>query len=308
MLKNKLRKAYISIEIVVIAAVVLIGGLSGLSAFLKNGQGAQSQSAEAMNNIIDMIGEEFDFNVGSGEVPGGGEFPGGGNMSGGLENPDEMNEYGFYFNHKYSMEFYDEGESFVLDYVFRENGSCEIYLGDELLDRATAGYITYANHQLYFPDSPNPLLVTNNGTILLDETDGTTLTLIWGYIPLPTLSCPNDTYCIYGETPWTIDNELNITGDTDASNAESAEIQANTGLNAFGQILAMMIFSSEPSTENNDYLQCTGSYKYLYYGDKLVGYYSNNCLKADEAVLRYDTFQEKGEPTIETNFSYEILD
>ena len=82
---KKFKKAYISIEIVVIAAVVLIGGLTGLSAFTKNGQNAQSQSAEAMNNAINMIGEEFDFSVGSGEVPGGGNLPGGGEIPGGEE-------------------------------------------------------------------------------------------------------------------------------------------------------------------------------------------------------------------------------
>ena len=64
-MKKKFIKGFISIEIVVIAAVVLIGGLTGLSAFLKNGQNAQSQSATAMNNTIDMIGEEFDFGVGN---------------------------------------------------------------------------------------------------------------------------------------------------------------------------------------------------------------------------------------------------
>ena len=79
---NKFKKAYISIEIVVIAAVVLIGGLAGTSAFLKNGQNAQSQSAAAMNNTIDMIEEEFDFSTGSGELPG--ELPG--------ETPEEPGE------------------------------------------------------------------------------------------------------------------------------------------------------------------------------------------------------------------------
>lgn len=67
---NKLKKAYISIEIVVIAAVCIIGGLTGTSAFLKNGQNAQSQSAAAMNNTIDMIGEEFGFDLGEANITG----------------------------------------------------------------------------------------------------------------------------------------------------------------------------------------------------------------------------------------------
>ena len=61
---DKIKKGFISIEIVVIASVVLIGGLAGTSAFLKNGQNAQGQSAAAMNNTIDMIEEEFEFGAG----------------------------------------------------------------------------------------------------------------------------------------------------------------------------------------------------------------------------------------------------
>ena len=125
---SKFKKAYISIEVVILASIVIIGGMCGLSAFLKNGQNAQSQSAEAMNNVIDMIGEEFDFNIGSGELPGGSNLPDD-------DTPEGMNEYGFYYGtYKFegiidpasSEDDYDIYGSY--DFTIGEDGSITIGL------------------------------------------------------------------------------------------------------------------------------------------------------------------------------------
>ena len=121
---NKFKKAYISIEVVILASIVIIGGMCGLSAFLKNGQNAQSQSAEAMNNAINMIGEEFDFNIGSGELPGGGNSPDD-------DTPEGMNEYGFFFNKNYTLreEFENEidGNGYmVISYYFTDYGEINV--------------------------------------------------------------------------------------------------------------------------------------------------------------------------------------
>ena len=98
---DKLKKAYISIEIVIIAAVVLIGGLAGTSAFLKNGQSAQKSSAEAMNNTIDMIA-------------GGDMFPGG--LFGGL--PEAAGPTKYYNSLSLAMEDINAG-------TFGENANAE---------------------------------------------------------------------------------------------------------------------------------------------------------------------------------------
>ena len=69
------KKGFIAIEAVIIAAVCILGGMAGTSAFLKNGQSAQARSAEAMNNTIDMIEEEFGIEFDAGEIPGDDETP-----------------------------------------------------------------------------------------------------------------------------------------------------------------------------------------------------------------------------------------
>ena len=63
-----IKKGFIAIEAVIIAAVCIIGGMAGTSAFLKNGQSAQSKSASAINETINMINEEFDFSA-TEEIP-----------------------------------------------------------------------------------------------------------------------------------------------------------------------------------------------------------------------------------------------
>ena len=72
---NKLiKRGFIAIEAVIIAAVCILGGMAGTSAFLKNGQSAQARAATAMNNAIEMIEEKFDFSVSPEELPGGEEI------------------------------------------------------------------------------------------------------------------------------------------------------------------------------------------------------------------------------------------
>ena len=127
---DKFKKAYISIEVVILASIVIIGGLCGLSAFLKNGQNAQSQSAEAMNNVIDMIGEEFDFGVGGGELPGGGNLP-----------DDDSYAYELYFGKEYR--YYDNGILTGIVKFYEDGGAYAMQLNTY----AEPGRIVYNNKE-----------------------------------------------------------------------------------------------------------------------------------------------------------------
>ena len=51
-MKSLMKLGYVSVEVIVVAAVVIIGGLAGVSAFLKNGQSAQDRASKTMNNAI----------------------------------------------------------------------------------------------------------------------------------------------------------------------------------------------------------------------------------------------------------------
>ena len=47
-----MKLGYVSVEVIVVAAIVIIGGLAGVSAFLKNGQNAQKTAAANMNTAL----------------------------------------------------------------------------------------------------------------------------------------------------------------------------------------------------------------------------------------------------------------
>ena len=47
-----MKLGYVSVEVIVVAAIVIIGGLAGVSAFLKNGQNAQKTASENMNTAL----------------------------------------------------------------------------------------------------------------------------------------------------------------------------------------------------------------------------------------------------------------
>ena len=51
-MKTLMKLGYVSVEVIVVAAIVIIGGLAGVSAFLKNGQSAQKTASQTMNNAI----------------------------------------------------------------------------------------------------------------------------------------------------------------------------------------------------------------------------------------------------------------
>ena len=51
-MKTLMKLGYVSVEVIVVAAIVIIGGLAGVSAFLKNGQNAQKTASENMNTAL----------------------------------------------------------------------------------------------------------------------------------------------------------------------------------------------------------------------------------------------------------------
>lgn len=51
-MKKLLKAGYVSIEVIVVAAVIIVAGLAGVVAFVKNGQGNQKKATNAMQNAV----------------------------------------------------------------------------------------------------------------------------------------------------------------------------------------------------------------------------------------------------------------
>ena len=51
-MKNLMKLGYVSIEVIIVAAVIIVGGLAGVLAFIKNGQKNQGKAAGAMDNAV----------------------------------------------------------------------------------------------------------------------------------------------------------------------------------------------------------------------------------------------------------------
>lgn len=47
-----MKKGYVSIEVIIVAAVVIVGGLCGVLAFIKNGQKNQEKASTAMDSAV----------------------------------------------------------------------------------------------------------------------------------------------------------------------------------------------------------------------------------------------------------------
>ena len=77
MKRNLLKKAYVSIEVIIVAAVVITAGLSGVLAFVKNGK----NNNKTMLNAIDDVYTELEMPLGGGT--------GGSGGSGGIVIPEE---------------------------------------------------------------------------------------------------------------------------------------------------------------------------------------------------------------------------
>ena len=81
MKRNLLKQAYVSIEVVIVAAVILTAGLCGLLAFIKNAKGNNNQ----MLNAIDDVYAELELPIGG--TGGGAGGAGGGNGGGSGNDP-----------------------------------------------------------------------------------------------------------------------------------------------------------------------------------------------------------------------------
>ena len=97
MKRNLLKKAYVSIEVIIVAAVIITAGLSGVLAFVKNGK----NNNKTMLNAIDDVYTELEMPLGGGT---GGSGNGGdlGDL-GGIENEealihDEIVDGAYYWN------------------------------------------------------------------------------------------------------------------------------------------------------------------------------------------------------------------
>ena len=51
-MKNLMKLGYVSIEVIIVAAVVIVGGLCGVLAFIKNGKENQGKAVNAMNDAV----------------------------------------------------------------------------------------------------------------------------------------------------------------------------------------------------------------------------------------------------------------
>lgn len=85
-MKNIKKLGYISIELVIVAGVVLAFGLIGVMKFVKQGTQASKEQDAALNNVYTNLKEINDYNKvsnpTSGNVPAGGN-PGGAGGAGG---------------------------------------------------------------------------------------------------------------------------------------------------------------------------------------------------------------------------------